>query len=1039
MINKCPKCNTNNPDTLKFCGECGTQLTPSDEVSPSITKTLETPITRLAIGSLFAERYSVLEELGKGGMGEVYRVKDEKLDEEMALKVVKPEIAAYKGTIERFKNELKLSRKIGHRHVCRMYDLNEEGETPYITMEYVRGDDLKSSIRKNGKFKEEQVIAIAKQVCEGLAEAHELGVMHRDLKPQNIMLDENNRAKIMDFGIARLVEAPGVTQSGVMIGTPDYMSPEQAEGVEADQRSDIYSLGVILYEMVTGGVPFKGDTAFSVALKHKTKLPQDPKKLNPELSENMSRLILICMEKDRDRRYQSAEALLNDLQNLEDGLPLGTKIRPRRETFVAALIRKKLLIPVVVTALVIIAVIIWQLLPDKGAAAAKIENSIAVISFENLTGDEALDTLQRIIPNLLITNLENTGFFHVATWDRQRDLLKQMGKEEVETIDQDLGFELCRREGIEAIVTGSVMRVGGVFATDVKVFDVETKDLIKSANSQGEGVDSIINTQIAELSREIALGVGITREEIASADLDISEFTTTSMDAYNYFIKGKEDFYNQYSKDAVIRLEKAVELDPNFAMAYLYLGRIYSSLLADDKKGRESLEKAKALSEKVTEKEKLMIDAVYARHVENYQEKWVEILNTIVEKYPRDKWAHLELSEYYRKSDMFAEVIKHSEIVLALDPTRGDAYEELAFAYSNTGDDEKALDYLRKGSAVIPGDSNMNLSMGYFYVKMGRIDEAIRKFKDALDFKPDLNIEQYIAYAYAMTEDYTETQNWIDTYIANAPSKGKKAGGYILKGFYRYWLGSSKQALEDLQKAWDLSKELGGRNFASEYIMGHVYFERGEFDLSRDQFQGWHDGGMEMLPREAIDMRSYGAFWLHSGLGRIELKKGNIDSARSHLKEMETLMPNISSPQKFHGYNRVLGEVLLAEKSYDKAISAFKEVTQMKMPRLYLVQSIISYNFDATKTLLAQAYKEKGDLDQAIEVYEQLTDSDPENRDGRLIYPENYYELARLYEMKGLKNKAIEHYEKFLDLWKDADPGIAEVEDARKRLAGLKG
>ena len=1035
---KCPKCHSDNTDTARFCSNCATPL-PSLMVS--VTKTLETPTRRLEIGSIFAERYEILEELGKGGMGEVYRVKDEKLDEEMALKVLKPEIAADKDIIERFKNELKLARKIGHRNVCRMYDLNEEEETPYITMEYVKGEDLKSFIRKKERLKEKEVIALAKQVCEGLVEAHRLGVIHRDLKPQNIMIDKDGDTKVMDFGIARSVEAPGVTATGMMIGTPDYMSPEQAEGEEADQRSDIYALGVILYEMVTGSVPFKGDTAFSVALKHKSKLPSDPKKLNPDISENFSRLILICMEKERERRYQTAEALLADLCNIEDGLPLGTKIRPRREAFVAALIRKKLFIPTVVAVLAIIAVAIWQLFPGKGAIAPKIENSIAVISFENLTGDETHDTLQRTIPNLLITNLENTGFFHVATWDRLRDLMKQMGKESEKTINKDLGFELCRREGIEAIVLGSVMRVGSVFATDVKVFDVKTQELLKSTSSQGEGIDSIINTQIGELSREIALGVGISRQEIASADLDISEFTTTSMDAYNYFIKGREDWYNQYTKDAITRLEKAVELDPNFAVAYLYLGYSYGQI-NDVKKFRENFEKAKSLSEtvKITEKEKLMIEAEYASSIEQNSEKRLDILNTIVAKYPRDKWAHLELSKHYRKIDMYSEVKKHSEIVLALDPSWGDAYEELAFAYANTGDNEKALEYLQKGSAAIPGDPNMNLTTGHFYVKMGRIDDAIRKFKDALDIKPDFNIENFLAYAYAMKEDYSETFRWMDQFIANAPSEGRKADtGYIFKGFYHYVLGNSKQTLEDLQTGWDIYSELGfGRHWVSEYFMGYVNYERGEFDLSRVQIQSWHDALMEIYPQEAEAGRSFVSFWLYCPLGAIELKRGNIDSARSYLEKMEAVMPKMTSPQKLEGYNWLLGQILLAEESYDEAISLLKDTPRMKMPWLWLNQNIMTYNLFNINSFLAQAYKEKGDLDQAIEVYERLTDPNPENRDGRLIRPMNYYYLSELYEKKGRKAKAIESYEKFLSLWKDADFGIAELENARNRLAELK-
>jgi serine/threonine protein kinase len=331
MSTQCPKCKVENPDTQSFCGDCGTQLDlPKDILSA--TKTLRLPIQQIARGTIFANRYEILEKLGKGGMGEVYKVKDVKLDEEMALKVLKPEIAAHEGTIERFKSELKLARRIAHRNVCKMYDLNEEGETPFITMEYVEGENLKSFIKEKAKLSEEETIALAKQVCEGLLEAHRLGIMHRDLKPQNIMIDKEGEAKVMDFGIARSVETAGVTQTGMMIGTPDYISPEQAEGVGVDHRSDIYSFGVVLFEMVTGELPFRGDTALSVVLKHKEQLPQEPKKLNPDISENLSRLILVCMQKEMERRYQTTEALLADLRNIEEGLSLGTKIRPERDT-----------------------------------------------------------------------------------------------------------------------------------------------------------------------------------------------------------------------------------------------------------------------------------------------------------------------------------------------------------------------------------------------------------------------------------------------------------------------------------------------------------------------------------------------------------------------------------------------------------------------------------------------------------------------------------------------------------------------------------
>jgi Tol biopolymer transport system component/predicted Ser/Thr protein kinase len=327
---KCPKCQTNNPYTQKFCGECATPL-PSQKEIP-VTETLETPTEELTRGTTFAGRYEIIEELGKGGMGKVYRVYDKKIDGEVALKLIKPEIAADKNTIERFRNELKLAREIAHRNVCRMYDLNEEKGSQYITMEYVPGEDLKSMIRMSKQLSMITAISIAKQVCEGLVEAHRLGVIHRDLKPSNVMVDKEGNSRIMDFGIARSVKGKGITGAGVMIGTPEYMSPEQVEGKEIDQRSDIYSLGIILYEMVTGRVPFEGETALAIALKHKNDLPKNPSEINPQIPKDLNRMILRCMDKDKEKRYQSAGEAQSELENIEKVIPKPVGISPKKES-----------------------------------------------------------------------------------------------------------------------------------------------------------------------------------------------------------------------------------------------------------------------------------------------------------------------------------------------------------------------------------------------------------------------------------------------------------------------------------------------------------------------------------------------------------------------------------------------------------------------------------------------------------------------------------------------------------------------------------
>jgi serine/threonine protein kinase len=322
---KCRKCFTENAGDSQFCSKCGTRLYPTSE-SLTATQTFYAPSFELAIGSLFAGRYQIIEELGRGGMGRVYKVLDREINEKIALKILKPEISADEKTIERFRNELKFARKISHQNVCRMYDLAKEGGVYYITMEYVSGEDLKSTLERVGQISVGKTLKIAKQICKGLVEAHRLGVTHRDLKPHNIMIDREGEVRIMDFGIARSITTTGITESGVMIGTPEYMSPEQALGESIDHRSDIYSFGVILFELLTGMVPFQGDTAVSVALKQKTEIPSEPKSFNPQIPGDLNALILKCLEKDRKKRFQSADEILQEIFKIEKTVPTTEKM-----------------------------------------------------------------------------------------------------------------------------------------------------------------------------------------------------------------------------------------------------------------------------------------------------------------------------------------------------------------------------------------------------------------------------------------------------------------------------------------------------------------------------------------------------------------------------------------------------------------------------------------------------------------------------------------------------------------------------------------
>jgi tetratricopeptide (TPR) repeat protein/tRNA A-37 threonylcarbamoyl transferase component Bud32 len=1012
---------------------------------PDFTETIRTVPHVLEPGQTVAGRYKVIDDLGRGGMGRVYKVYDTKIKEKIALKLIRNEVAGDAEALERFGNELKLARQIVSRGVCRMYDLGEADGTHFLTMEYVPGEDLRALARKFGRFSPAQAVAIARQVCAGLVEAHRVGVVHRDLKPSNIMVDDQGTARILDFGIASSLQTKGLTAAGVVVGTAEYMSPEQIAGKDVDARTDIYALGVILYEMLTGRVPFEGDSPLTVGAKHKTEAPPDPRQIVAAVPEELARLVLRCLEKDRVKRFQTAEELLAELQRIEKSLPTTTRKTIRKpltsREYTVKFTLRKLLAPALILGALGAAVAGWLVLRGKGGGLPPGQRrSIAVVSFENLTGEKAFEGLSKVIPTLLITNLENSGLFDVVTWERLHDLLKKLGKPDVDFIDRELGFELCREDGVSAIVLGTVAKAGDTFATDVKVYDVASKSLLKSANARGEGAESILRSQIDELTREIELGVGTPEKKVEAAPAKVAELTTSSIDAYNAFLRGREAYEKLYYGDALKLFEKAVEIDPQFAVAHLFLARSRGEL-GERAGSLKAYELAKAHAGKASEKERLYIEEAYAGAVERNEKRRLGLLLELVKKYPKEKFARFELGNQFFGTGRFEEAAAEMKEALALDAQYGLALNQLAYSYANVGQPEKALPLFEKYAAMAPGDANPIDSTAEMFFRLGDYDRAVSKYEEALRVKPDfVNAYWALAYVSALKEEYTKALGWADQFILLAPTLGTKGQGYFYKGFLNFWLGRYGQVVDEMDwlKGAAASMGYGQGTAAGDLLAGWALLERGEIERGRERIKMFMDAPADAGGFGNITSSNAEAARVYL-TGTIDLRAGRVEDAKTARARLEALLPKVEAPARpvFEYLNsQWRGEILLAEGKAEEAIAALAEAPGRGVPP-NIREILPFYNLPFERDALGRAYALKGDNGKAAAVYERLVAPDPKDPARMLIHPLYHYRLAALCEKLGRKDRARAEYERFLAAWKDADPARPEPSDARSRLKEL--
>jgi eukaryotic-like serine/threonine-protein kinase len=864
---RCPYCKAENPPNATACGKCGktapaseatfvgedepqkqsapsgslnAPMTPGAAATPGTPGTPEgwsisstrapapaLPPGEFSPGTVLGNRYEILALLGQGGMGAVYKARDTELDRLVALKIIRPELTTNPEILKRFKQELILARQVTHRNVIRIFDLGQADGFKFITMEYLEGQDLRGVLREKGKLPPEEAAKIILQICRALEAAHGEGVIHRDLKPQNIMLDANGRAYVMDFGIARSAYLPGMTQTGALVGTPEYMSPEQAKGEKLDERSDLFSLGTILYELIIGQSPYYSDTPLATLWKRIQEKAKPLNEVDPTIPKPLSDIVGKALEIEPENRFATAHEFA---QHLESFLGISPSM--------IGSITDQLLVPLpeqkpiwkytTIGAMVLLLAVAGIGLPRKFFPGSSKKTSapeplvLAIIPLRNASGDASLNWLGGSLAEVVRTEVGQSAEFRTVSPDRLQQVLTDLRigpDSEIAPTDLQRISEFTKAK---LLVWGQYARVGDKIRIEAKLDDLKGQRTVPlSAEAAGESALLGTADKLAQtIQQNLSLGRGSVQDLKAAA----FKPSSNSLEAIRAYTDGMAKARQGNYIDAVKEFESATRADANFALAYSMLGQTYAHL-GHARDAEQSATRSVELSSNLPVAEKYIIQAVNAKIGNNYQ-KALDAYENLERLMPSDPQVQFELGELSETHGEYDKAHAHYDKAVQADPKHLEALRGIGQVEYERGNPQASLDYLNRALSLAvevnnrQGKAAVLHDLGEAYRLLNRPQDALQNYQQSLEIMQQIGDKKgmatnldYIAVVYSDLGKSAEAEKTYKQELEIRKDLGDQDGlGEALLNFGYFLMGiRNEEALANMKQSLQIQMQLGNQ------------------------------------------------------------------------------------------------------------------------------------------------------------------------------------------------------------------------------------